>query len=106
MKPIRLMLTGILVAVAAVFAVHAWAIHPESFMSQDNNYTLNQYDGNFDKETCEQNCRSLYGVTPYHRRGGGHGDNRGRYYVYAQCIQDCNTKFWKEFDRRTLELEE
>ena len=55
-----------------------------------------------DLAACEQECRSRYGIDFYsqsdatlHWRGG----DRGMYYAYAQCIQRCNDKFWKEFDK-------
>lgn len=56
----------------------------------------------FDRETCERDCRERYGVEPYRRGRGGHRDD---YYLYARCIQDCNSRFWKEYDRRMRELE-
>jgi predicted lipoprotein with Yx(FWY)xxD motif len=104
MRRIPLVLIGVVVVAMAALAVNASAASPEFVMTQANGYTLNQYDGNFDKESCEQNCRSLYGVDPYWR--GGRTGDRGRYYVYAQCVQDCNTRFWKEFDRKTRDLDD
>ncbi|HMK35244.1 MAG TPA: hypothetical protein VK463_09280 [Desulfomonilaceae bacterium] len=58
----------------------------------------------FDRESCEQSCRSRYGVDPYELQRWG-ADSRPGYYVYASCIQGCNLRFWKEFDRNTRELE-
>ncbi|MBI5249553.1 MAG: hypothetical protein HY912_08665 [Desulfomonile tiedjei] len=104
MMRIATVFIGLVVVAMAGLAGNASALSPEFLMTQANGYTLNQYDGNFDKESCEQNCRSLYGASPYYMGGGG-GD-RGRYYVYAQCVQDCNTQFWKEFDRNTRSLED
>jgi hypothetical protein len=56
----------------------------------------------FDREGCERYCRERYGVELYRR-----GTNRPRnsYYLYARCIQDCNAKFWKEYDREMRELQ-
>lgn len=61
----------------------------------------------FDKESCEQDCRSRFGVDLYelHGRGFRGGSTTGGYYVYAACIQSCNTRFWKDFDRNTRDLE-
>jgi len=61
-----------------------------------------------DLAACEQECRSSFGVDPYSRsdpilqwRGG----DTGLYYAYAQCIQRCNDKFWKEFDKNMDDLQ-
>jgi hypothetical protein len=62
----------------------------------------------FDRESCEQDCRSRFGVDLYElqRHGGGfRGPGTGGYYAYAQCIQSCNTRFWKDFDRDMRDLE-
>jgi hypothetical protein len=52
---------------------------------------------------CEQDCRSRFGVDPYadvqFRGGRGGGGSGFPYYAYANCIQQCNTKFWKRFDK-------
>jgi hypothetical protein len=58
----------------------------------------------FDRESCEADCRTSYGADPYvlQFRGGigiGGGWGTGRYQGAAQCIQQCNDRFWKEFDR-------
>jgi hypothetical protein len=61
----------------------------------------------FDRESCEQECRSRFGVDPYELQFSGGWGRGGRpgYYVYANCIQECNTRFWKEFDRTMRDLE-
>src|SRR5208283_382077 len=56
----------------------------------------------FDRESCERDCQERYGVEPYIR---GINRQRNDYYLYARCIQDCNTRFWKEYDRRMRKLE-
>ncbi len=71
--------------------------------SYDDNSTASPLPYSFSKEGCEQNCRSQFGVDMYFR--GGMGDNRGQYYAYAACIQQCNTAFWKDFDGRMRDLE-
>ncbi|MFH0825366.1 MAG: hypothetical protein V2B18_21655 [Pseudomonadota bacterium] len=57
--------------------------------------------GDFDLRACEDNCRERFGYQPYelelHGRGSGRSANR----VYAQCILDCNRRFWKDFDKET-----
>ena len=63
-----------------------------------------------DLATCEQTCRSRFGVDPYSDTGAEPQWFRGRggtglYYAYAQCIADCNTVFWKDFDRKARDLE-
>jgi hypothetical protein len=65
--------------------------------------------GNFDREGCEQSCRSRYGVgpLPYAEeqawRGGGGGYQPG-YYLYAQCVDSCNRQYWRAFDRKMENL--
>ncbi len=67
-------------------------------------------DNPADLSSCEQDCRSRFGLDIYSDteaepqfRGGGGGT--GTYYAYAQCIQNCNTAFWKDFDRKSRDLE-
>jgi len=66
---------------------------------------LAQYGGDLggplDRDSCIQSCRDW--VTPYawgFRRGYG-GYNS---YLYAKCVQDCDTQFWNEFDRKMDDL--
>ena len=56
------------------------------------------HQDSFDRETCLQDCRERYG--PW---AGGRDDPRGR--LYAQCVQDCERQFWKDYDRRMRDLE-
>jgi hypothetical protein len=61
--------------------------------------------GNFDRETCEQTCRSRYGVgpIPYVEEqgwGGGGGSYSPGYYLYASCIDSCNRQYWRDYDRK------
>lgn len=55
--------------------------------------------GGFDRDECEEDCRWQFGVEPSFMGGGGWPDSG--YYAYADCIRDCNKKFWKEFDKET-----
>jgi hypothetical protein len=59
----------------------------------------NPEESGFDREDCEEQCRRRFGVSPYflHHRDLG----RLRYRLYARCIQDCNRRFWRNFDRDT-----
>jgi hypothetical protein len=68
--------------------------------SDGHGETLVQAD--FDREGCEWNCRERYGMELYRR---GIGRSRNNYYLYARCIQDCNNRFWKEYDREMRELQ-
>ncbi len=61
-----------------------------------------QFSSDFALQECEQECRSWFGVDPYGWYPGG-GD-RGTYWAYSRCIQDCNTAFWDKLDRETEEL--
>jgi hypothetical protein len=54
----------------------------------------------FDLSSCERICRRRFGYEP------GMADvyelhQNQPYWAYAQCIDDCNKTFWKEFDRKT-----
>lgn len=65
--------------------------------------------GNFDREGCEQSCRSRYGVgpLPYTEEqgwGGRGGGDYGGYYLYASCIDSCNRQYWRDFDRKMEDL--
>ncbi|MBI4965104.1 MAG: hypothetical protein HY913_17655 [Desulfomonile tiedjei] len=62
---------------------------------------LAQYgsSGAFDRDSCIQNCRDWIGLYQW---GGGRGYDRS--YLYARCIQDCDSRFWNEFDRKMDDL--
>ena len=64
-----------------------------------------------DLNTCQRDCRDRFGLEwpnsdtdaePQQPLGGGY---TGTYYAYAQCIADCNTTFWKDFDSKSRDLE-
>ncbi len=71
---------------------------------------LAQYDdfGNFDRESCEQSCRSRYGVSPIpymeEQGWGGGGGYPPGYNLYASCIDSCNRQYWHNFDRKMENL--
>jgi hypothetical protein len=58
-------------------------------------------DPDTDLDSCQQDCRSRYGLDMLELHRGRGGDDRGRYYLYARCIEDCNRRFWKRFDKET-----
>lgn len=55
----------------------------------------------FDLQTCQRDCAIDHGVEPWFRGGGGDA----RWYMYTSCVQDCNRKFWKEYDKEMRDLE-
>jgi hypothetical protein len=57
-------------------------------------------DPDIDLDSCQQDCRERYGLDVLDLHRGG-GDMRGRYYLYARCIENCNRRFWKQFDKET-----
>jgi hypothetical protein len=64
---------------------------------------LHQYDGGpLDLDGCQQYCRSIYGVDPYW--WSNRGWDRARGVGYGVCIQDCNTRYWKAWDRDMKDL--
>jgi hypothetical protein len=63
-----------------------------------------------DLNTCQRDCRDRFGLEPYSDTHAqpqwvGGGGSSGMYYAYAQCIADCNTAFWKDFDSKSRDLE-
>lgn len=61
------------------------------------------YGDDFDLETCQQECRSRFGVSPYFLELNR---SSNPIYLYSSCIAECNRKFWKEYDRQMKELED
>jgi hypothetical protein len=57
----------------------------------------------FDRYACERDCRRRFGMTLYFAPAGG--SHTSGYQGLAECVQECNTQYWKEFDRRTREIE-
>jgi hypothetical protein len=70
--------------------------------SSGDNRSRPAFGDEFDLEACQQECRSKFGVDPY----WGHGGGSSMWRLYAICIQDCNAKFWKEYDRRIQKLKD
>jgi hypothetical protein len=61
----------------------------------------------FDRENCEIRCRSYFGIPPYGEEqwAGGGGTGGSRYLIIAHCIEQCNKRFWKEFDEKMRDLD-
>ena len=117
MQRLSYILTGTAVVGTAVlllfgaFLSTASAASPINFMNPAlgnmalcSSVRLAQYDdfGNFDRESCEQSCRSRYGVgpIPYVEEqgwGGGSGSYSPGYYLYASCIDSCNRQVLERF---------
>jgi hypothetical protein len=55
-----------------------------------------QYSPGDQRDLCLQDCGDAYG------QWFGFGSSN---YAYARCVQDCESKFWHEFDRSMRELE-
>ncbi len=69
-----------------------------------------RHDSGFDLQACETNCRSYFGIPPYieEQQAGGGGGGSGsysRYLIIANCIEQCQKRFWKEFDKSMKELD-
>lgn len=99
MKTIMI-LSVVLVLLTSGLATSDSVLSREVLPEHSDNESLFQ-DG-FDKQECEHRCRSLYGASPYYRGGRGY---QGGYYVLAQCMEDCDRRFWKEYDRKMRDLE-
>ncbi len=74
----------------------------DSFLAEDGGQS------GFDLNSCQKACRERFGLEPQSEteeqfRGGS---GRGSYYEYANCIAACNSQFWKDFDRKTRNLEQ
>jgi len=58
---------------------------------------------------CIQDCKARYGIDV--NRGGGRGGggrgggDSGLWLLYSKCIDDCEKKFWKEWDKNMDEMD-
>lgn len=57
---------------------------------------LAQYSSGNNRELCLQDCRDAYG------EWSGTGWNN---YAYASCVQSCEGRFWRDFDKSMRNLE-
>jgi hypothetical protein len=78
----------------------AAALSPEHLMESDvvAGFHTSRTLHNFDREECERDCRRKLGDPV---GAGGGGATRGSYYALSECIRQCNTTFWKDFDKKT-----
>ena len=54
--------------------------------------------------TCERGCRRRFGYETSMSDDDSGLVQAHSYWAYAQCIADCNSSFWKEFDRKAREI--
>ncbi len=98
-------LFSIMAAILLIFSGLAYCLGEDPIVraeSESGNYTDRVAPTGFDRESCERDCQERYGVGPYR---GGTNHQRNDYYLYARCIEDCNSRFWKEYDRHMRDLE-
>ena len=57
-----------------------------------------------DRALCLRDCREKFGYLPYWGGGGRGGVNEGNWRLYFKCIDDCEKKFWKEWQKEHDEL--
>lgn len=69
---------------------------PGSSVTAEHSSDLLQ--GGFDREGCELDCRSRWDAWFGTPRGG-----QGR--MYWRCLENCDRKFWREYDRDIRDLE-
>lgn len=58
----------------------------------------------FDLSRCEIGCKMRFGQTPFAEQLDDGVDHVTHQYTgYTECLQKCNERFWKEFDKETDE---
>lgn len=98
MNSTYMLATAALVAVLALSGmVGPAAAQPPVILAQYGG----SYGGSFDRDSCIQSCQDWIGAYAWGFRGGYGGYSS---YQYAQCIQDCDSRFWNEFDRKMDDL--
>lgn len=92
MKHMPLVIAGsvILLVATGMFSATLFAERVDLFQSA----------GGFDRWDCEVECRRAYGGYEWAPPRLGEAG----YYGYARCIQNCERKFWKAFDKESEEL--
>ena len=78
--------------VVAIMSLTIFAAHSGLFIGPAISYESVEQE----RAICIQDCKSRYGYSPYFHGGGGMS---GTYWVYAKCIDDCEKKFWKEWQK-------
>ena len=97
-------LISLALSAGLVHGLAAQASGPSEVLPQDRGLPeeqacLQQYGGDpLDLQDCQQYCRSTYGVDPYFFWGRGFGGSRYNT-GYAICIQKCNQRYWKAWDK-------
>lgn len=99
----RVFMFALAAALWSLICLPVTASAQSNHQSHEAGYYLQDYGDDFDLATCQQGCRSRYGVDPYFLQWSG-GSNP--IYMYSSCIYECNRKFWKEYDRQMKELED
>ena len=105
----------VLLTLAISFVLFPVSPYPSSAQSSENPVGRTDYGGEFDLNYCQYECRMRYGLEPSGMGGpGGLQSETGEtdegyqlhqgstiYYQYANCLADCQKKFWQEFERKT-----
>lgn len=112
--------SALVVATVTVFLVSGGPLYPAPAHSPEgvpcaavynsslaSNMEVIRHAGGFDLESCETNCRSYHGIPPYieEQMGGGGSDRSSRYLIIANCMEQCQKRFWKEFDKGMEDLD-
>jgi hypothetical protein len=90
----------VIVLTAYVSAQSADTLAPSLCRSVSHESSTTYENDDIDLGTCERMCRRRFGYEPSMADGNELFQNAA-YWAYAQCVQDCNRTFWKEFDRKT-----
>jgi len=123
MKLLTVVLTGaicvILLPVLSYTSSVAPSGNPVAAGCDATNYPFllaqSDYGGEFDLNYCQYECRMRYGLDPSGLGGAGGIQSQTEdsneayqlhqgstvYYQYANCLADCQKKFWQEFERKS-----
>jgi hypothetical protein len=106
----KMLVCGVALVGMSLVGWSSTALGPDSSCAADNSWALPRVElmqwGNprTDRQSCEQECRSRYGIDPYSIEEQYHGGYTRGYQVYANCIAACERQFWNRFDRRMEQL--
>lgn len=93
MKKLLIILT---VVIAVPLALAVGALSGSEFQLMTGN------GQEFDRQLCERDCRSRFGYELYFWSGSGPSS----YWAFANCMAECDRKFWKQFDQDRQKLQE